>query len=289
LLARYPPCPWLIGLALLRPEGGTRIGLMPSARLPLVGRREEMAALEDEFARAAAGEFRVVMLSGEAGVGKSRLARELLARHADAAVPGAARGGPTGPEYHQRTRGDDHRTCEHGGTHISDDLLFVEPVDLAGRTVPPGDRSSKVYLTNLYNPVLPLIRYEITVLPGRCPCGSAHRRIADVQGRLDDEFIYEDLRVHPHLFRTALSREAGVVEDQVRQTPGGAAIAIRCTAPASVNGLRDRIATALASAGLDRPQVTVEVVDRFERPGGPAKLKRFLALDPAPGPLQSAR
>ena len=56
---------------------------MPRARLPLVGRRDEMAALDDEFARAAAGEFRVVMLSGEAGVGKSRLARELLARHPD--------------------------------------------------------------------------------------------------------------------------------------------------------------------------------------------------------------
>jgi DNA-binding CsgD family transcriptional regulator len=57
---------------------------MPSARIPLVGRREEMAVLEDEFARAAAGEFRVVLLSGEAGVGKSRLGRELLARHHDA-------------------------------------------------------------------------------------------------------------------------------------------------------------------------------------------------------------
>lgn len=50
-----------------------------------MGRREEMAALEDEFARAAAGEFRVVLLSGEAGVGKSRLGRELLARHPEAA------------------------------------------------------------------------------------------------------------------------------------------------------------------------------------------------------------
>ena len=58
---------------------------MPAARMPFVGRREEMAALEDEFARAAAGEFRVVLLSGEAGVGKSRLSRELLTRHPEAA------------------------------------------------------------------------------------------------------------------------------------------------------------------------------------------------------------
>jgi hypothetical protein len=49
-----------------------------------VGRRDEMAALEGEFARAAAGEFRVVLLLGEAGVGKSRLGRELLARHSEA-------------------------------------------------------------------------------------------------------------------------------------------------------------------------------------------------------------
>jgi hypothetical protein len=58
---------------------------MPAPRMPFVGRREEMAALEDEFARAAGGEFRVVLLSGEAGVGKSRLGRELLTRHPEAA------------------------------------------------------------------------------------------------------------------------------------------------------------------------------------------------------------
>jgi len=171
--------------------------------------------------------------------------------------------------------------------------LIVEPVDLAGRTVPPGERAAKIYLTNLYNPVLPLIRYEITdevmVLPGPCPCGSAHRRIADVQGRLDDVFTYQGLRVHPHLFRTALSREAGIVEYQVRQTPAGAAIAVRCSAPVGLDGLRDRVAVSLAGAGLERPQVTVEIVDRFERPGGPAKLKRFIPLDPVPAPPNAGR
>jgi phenylacetate-CoA ligase len=178
--------------------------------------------------------------------------------------------------------------CDHGSTHLSEDQLIVEPVDLAGRPVPPGERAARLYLTNLYNPVLPLIRYEITdeitVLPGLCPCGSAHRRIADVQGRLDDVFNYQGLQVHPHVFRTALSREAGVVEYQVRQTPDGAAIAVRCAVPVSLDGLRGRIAAALALAGLDRPRVTVEMVDRLERPGGPAKLKRFipLAADCAP-------
>jgi phenylacetate-CoA ligase len=172
--------------------------------------------------------------------------------------------------------------CDYGGTHISEDELIVEPVDLAGWPVAPGERSAKVYLTNLYNAALPLIRYEITdevtVLPGPCPCGSAHRHIADVQGRLDDVFVYQGIHIHPHLFRSELGREAAVVEYQVRQTPAGAAIAVHCTAPVTLDGLRERIAAALGRAGLERPQVTIETVDRFERPGGPAKLKRFIPL-----------
>ena len=183
--------------------------------------------------------------------------------------------------------------CAHGGTHVSEDQLILEPVDLAGRPVPAGERSAKIYLTNLYNPVLPLIRYEITdeitVLPGPCPCGSAHRRIADVQGRLDDVFTYGTKSVHPHVFRAALSREPDVIEYQVRQTPAGAAIAVRCGAPASLDALRDHVTAALARAGLDRPEVTIEVVHRFERPGGPAKLRRFFPLDPVPAPPDGGR
>jgi phenylacetate-coenzyme A ligase PaaK-like adenylate-forming protein len=173
--------------------------------------------------------------------------------------------------------------CDRGGTHFSEDQLIIEPVDLAGQPTPAGERSAKVYLTNLYNMALPLIRYEITdevsVMPEPCPCGSAHRRIADVLGRLDDVFVYQGTRVHPHLFRSELGREKEIVEYQVRQTPAGAAIAVRCAAPVELDALRDRIAAALVRSGLERPQVTVEIADRLERLGGPAKLKRFIPLD----------
>jgi phenylacetate-coenzyme A ligase PaaK-like adenylate-forming protein len=37
-----------------------------------------------------------------------------------------------------------------------------------------------------------LIRYdlgdEVTMLPGECPCGSSLMRIAEVEGRQDDDF-----------------------------------------------------------------------------------------------------
>ena len=47
----------------------------------LVGRREELGAMEGELSGAEEGNFRLVLLLGEAGVGKSRLGRELLLRH----------------------------------------------------------------------------------------------------------------------------------------------------------------------------------------------------------------
>src|SRR5262249_61601200 len=44
----------------------------------LVGRQGELAMLRAELERARAGEFRCVLVLGEPGVGKTRLARELL-------------------------------------------------------------------------------------------------------------------------------------------------------------------------------------------------------------------
>jgi phenylacetate-CoA ligase len=180
-------------------------------------------------------------------------------------------------------------SCGRGrDMHLSDDLIIVEPVDANGRPVPPGVRSEKIYLTNLFNPLLPLLRFEITdqitVIPAEqpCPCGSTHRKMEDVQGRLDDLFVYPGVVVHPHVFRSRLGRERSIVEYQVRQEERGAAIAIRCRGVVDAARLRREIVDDLARVGLRDPGITILQVEHLERQGT-GKLKRFVPLGAANG------
>jgi phenylacetate-coenzyme A ligase PaaK-like adenylate-forming protein len=174
--------------------------------------------------------------------------------------------------------------CGEGGTHLSEDLVIVEPVDEIGNPVGPGERSAKVYLTNLYNHTVPLIRYEITdevtLLNQACPCGSAHRSIEDIQGRLDDTFGYGELQVHPHLFRSALGQRRNILEYQVRQTSRGAAITVRCSGPVNLQVLERELAVGLERLGLLSPEVSVTAAERLDK-GATGKLKRFVPLQPA--------
>lgn len=62
----------------------------------LVGRASELAELERERRRAAGGEFRCVLLVADPGVGKTRLAAELLARHCRGSIGLSARAYPLG-------------------------------------------------------------------------------------------------------------------------------------------------------------------------------------------------
>src|SRR5215203_7519922 len=62
---------------------------MPSSLCPvLVQRDDQLSALEDALMAANRGDGRLAVLSGEAGIGKTRLANELarLARQLDGAV-----------------------------------------------------------------------------------------------------------------------------------------------------------------------------------------------------------
>lgn len=54
--------------------------LVASRELPIVGRDIELQSLLDEWQAACAGQSRFVLIEGEAGIGKSRLVRELRAR-----------------------------------------------------------------------------------------------------------------------------------------------------------------------------------------------------------------
>ncbi|MGD1056008.1 MAG: hypothetical protein ABR992_01195 [Solirubrobacteraceae bacterium] len=168
------------------------------------------------------------------------------------------------------------------GMHLTEDLVIVEAVDADGDPVPPGVRSHKVYVTNLFNPLMPLIRYEIsdeiTLLDEPCACGSVHQRIADIEGRNDDIFVYAgEVSVHPHLFRSILGREPAISEYQVRQTRTGADVAVCAQGAFDVDGLTGKLQEALARAGCPEPTVTVAVVESIPRLAT-GKLKRFVVL-----------
>jgi len=83
---------------------GTGPVVPPTVRLPvrarrgprLVGRGAELGRLDRELDRCRAGELRCVLLTGEPGVGKTRLAEELLNRHAGACHGISARAYPLG-------------------------------------------------------------------------------------------------------------------------------------------------------------------------------------------------
>jgi phenylacetate-CoA ligase len=232
------------------------------------------------------------VLAFEAQAGRLRISPRRVQSAAEPLLPEvraaaeAAWGVRVGNLYGVSEGGGAAVPCANKHSHLSEDLMIVEPVDEAGRPVVPGTHAAKVYLTNLYNRTLPLIRYEITdevtILAQQCPCGSAHRCIADILGRLDDVFIYAGRRVHPHVFRSVLARHPGVVEYQVRQTDDGARIALRCAAPVDLQAIRSETTRALAALGLTRPAVDIEAVDQLARNPGTAKLKRFVPISDRP-------
>ena len=75
-------------------------GRVDLAEAPLVGREAEVAALEGALSGACAGRGGIVLVRGEAGVGKTRLVREVLGRAKDVLVlEGFCRPGVLGTPY----------------------------------------------------------------------------------------------------------------------------------------------------------------------------------------------
>lgn len=167
------------------------------------------------------------------------------------------------------------------GLAVSEDLVIVEPVDADGRPVPYGERAAKLFVTNLANRVLPVIRYEIsdevTLLPPAPDCPWHGARLSAIHGRQDDVFAYGDgRRIHPHTFRSVLTRHAAVAEYQVHQTARGARVLVLEQSGVDAGRLAQELETALASAGLEGPRVAIEPVESIPRHADSGKLKRFI-------------
>jgi phenylacetate-coenzyme A ligase PaaK-like adenylate-forming protein len=155
------------------------------------------------------------------------------------------------------------------GMVVADDLMIVEAVDEHDRAVAVGEVSHHLLVTSLHQRTVPLIRYRIddrvrfdVERSERYP---AYSRIAEIDGRADDLFRYGRLTVHPHTFRSVLSRHHAVRDYQVRQTPAGAEVLVVQTGPVEPDALASELRGALATAGLPGAVVTVRAVEALPR------------------------
>ena len=183
--------------------------------------------------------------------------------------------------FYATTEGLWGNECEAGSIHLFDDMCIVENVDDSGRPVPPRETGSRVLMTNLFNRVQPLIRFEITdrvaIEPEPCRCGRTLMRLRSLEGRAEDLLRLGDVTVHPLEF-ALVTADPDVREFQVVQE--GGALRLRVALCDGSNGAEERLGQGLcarlAELGVTRPEVSVERVDALERsPAG--KLQMVVA------------
>jgi phenylacetate-CoA ligase len=167
-----------------------------------------------------------------------------------------------------------------GPIAFNTDMCIVELVDEANRPVAPGVASAKVLVTNLYNLVQPLIRYELNdSFVQQAPSAEHGHLRAIVQGRMDEPFRYGEVELHPHVVRSVLVRHPEVADYVVRQTEGGIEVEVLALAEVDVNEVSRELASAVEGAGMRVPEVSVRTVDELERDVKTGKLRRFVGCE----------
>lgn len=164
--------------------------------------------------------------------------------------------------------------------HLNDDACIVEPVDQWNNPVGQQTRSHKIYLTNLYNMTLPLIRYEVpdqlVFLKKQCDCGIKHQLIEEPSYRSEFDFTYSGgIVVHHSVFDTPLLLEKNLREFQVIQTSNGANINIVTMGYIDTERLKANVCGELSRLGLKNPTVNIIEVEQIDCPKS-GKLRRFL-------------
>lgn len=90
---------------------------------------------------------------------------------------------------------------EQNGLHIWEDYFIVEIIDPVTLEPVPEGELGELVLTTINREAMPLLRYrtrDLTrILPGDCPCGRHHKRLARLQGRSDDMIILKGVNIFP--------------------------------------------------------------------------------------------
>ena len=176
--------------------------------------------------------------------------------------------------FYATTEGLYGHDCPEGSMHLFDDMCIVENVDDRNSPVPPGEIGARLLVTNLFNRVQPLIRFEVSDLvtldPEPCPCGRNVARVRSLEGRAEEVLQVAGVTVHPMQF-ALVTADPDVREFQVVQDGDSLRlrVALRNGAGEAPARLRERVCTRLHDLGVARPAVEVETVDALERsPGG---------------------
>ena len=90
---------------------------------------------------------------------------------------------------------------EQNGLHIWEDYFIVEVLDPTTLEPVKEGELGELVLTTINREAMPLLRYrtrDLTrILPGKCPCGRNHKRLARLQGRSDDMIILKGVNIFP--------------------------------------------------------------------------------------------
>ncbi len=176
-----------------------------------------------------------------------------------------------------------HVACEctaHDGLHIFEDLAIVEVLDDEGRPVPSGTLGAKYLLTNLYNKVQPLIRYEVTDIIATtdepCSCGRPFSRITRIAGRSEELLLLRDatgrtVTVPPVAFSVCLDVIPEIVEFELSHNPTKIDLLVVTRSDVDHRALRSHLIESLTNLirtlGAEPPAINVVFCEAIQRRG----------------------
>lgn len=116
-------------------------------------------------------------------------------------------------QIYQATEGLLGYTCEYGGFHINEDIIYMEKEFIDEKRFIP-------IITDMYRITQPYVRYRLNDIlveaSTPCRCGSCFCHIEMVEGREDDCFYFtlnngETVRLFPDFIRYAITRSSDAI------------------------------------------------------------------------------